>query len=52
MEQIFKFIKPHTSLFDFVESFWRLHNQSENHKEIVVLADGRIDIAFGVVTQQ
>jgi len=42
----FKLIKADKSLSDFVESFWMLHNKSDNDKEIVVLPDGRIDLTF------
>jgi AraC-like DNA-binding protein len=40
----YKKIKPDESLSDFVESFWVLHNDSENDKETVGLPDGRIDL--------
>ncbi len=42
----YKFIKPHKSLTDFVESFGMFHNQSDEAKEVVVLPDGRIDLFF------
>ncbi len=43
---VFKLIKPHESLIDFVESFWLLHNPSDSDKEIVVLPDGRIEMVL------
>lgn len=45
-ELIYCINKPDKSIDDFVESFWMLDNQSEIHKEIVVLPDGRIDLFF------
>lgn len=42
----YKIIKPDPLLFDFVESFWMLTNDSKGGKEIVVLPDGRIDLFF------
>lgn len=42
----YKFIKPHKSLDDFVESFWLLKNHTDNSKDIVILPDGRIDLFF------
>lgn len=36
--------KPDESVSDFVESFWMLHNQSENDKQTMGLPDGRIDL--------
>ncbi len=45
-ELIYQNIKPNKSIYDFVESFWMLDNQSEFDKEIVVLPDGRIDLFF------
>lgn len=42
----YKMIKPDRSLSHFVESFWMLANHSDNHKEIVVLPDGRVDLSF------
>jgi AraC-like DNA-binding protein len=41
---ILKTIIPEQSISDFVESFWMLHNQSDEPKEVVVLPDGRIDL--------
>jgi AraC-like DNA-binding protein len=35
---------PSRTISDFVESFWMLSNQSGEHKEVVVLPDGRIDL--------
>lgn len=37
-------IKPDNSLSDFVDSFWFLHNQSENDKKTIGLPDGRLDL--------
>lgn len=42
----YKYMKPEKALAHFVESFWMLHNQSGNTKEVVVLPDGRIDLFF------
>lgn len=42
----YKITKAHSSLSDFVESFWCLHNQSCSDKEIIILPDGRIDLTF------
>ncbi len=42
---IFQSQKPEFSLSDFVESFWMLDNSSE-HKEVILLPDGRIDLIF------
>lgn len=44
MSLITKYIKPDPSIADFVESFWLLHNQSEQEKEVVIVPDGRIDL--------
>jgi AraC-like DNA-binding protein len=44
MTLLTKYIKPDASIADFVESFWLLHNQSEQAKEVVILPDGRIDL--------
>lgn len=41
-----KFIKPHESLSDFVESIGMFHNQSDGAKEVVVMPDGRVDLFF------
>lgn len=42
----YKFIKPHKSIDNFVESFWLLKNHSDNDKDVVILPDGRIDLFF------
>lgn len=42
----YKLVKPNQSLTDFVESFWLLHNHSDQAKDIVVLPDGRVDLFF------
>ena len=39
-------VKPDNSLFDFVESFWMLHNPNDSDKQVVVLPDGRVDVFF------
>ncbi|MBA4852724.1 AraC family transcriptional regulator [Emticicia sp. BO119] len=44
MTLITKYIKPDASIADFVESFWLLHNQSAEEKEVVIVPDGRIDL--------
>ncbi len=42
----FKLTRPDKSVSDFVESFWLLHNQSDQDKDIVVLPDGRLELTF------
>ena len=42
----YQLIKPEPELADFVESFWLLHNEATEDKEIVILPDGRIDLIF------
>jgi AraC-like DNA-binding protein len=37
-------IIPEQDISDYVESFWMLHNQSDEPKEVVILPDGRIDL--------
>lgn len=37
-------VSPDASIADFIESFWSLHNQSEDEKEVVIVPDGRIDL--------
>ncbi len=44
MAFITKYSKPEESIADFVESFWLLHNQSVDEKEVVIVPDGRIDL--------
>lgn len=44
MALITKYFKPDATIADFVESFWLLHNQSEQEKEVVIVPDGRIDL--------
>ena len=44
----YKRIDPHDSIAAFVESFWMLHNPSDENKEVVVLPDGRIDLFLSV----
>lgn len=39
-------IQPKPEIAEFVESFWMLHNQSDEAKEVVGLPDGRIDLFF------
>lgn len=38
--------QPNTELSEFVESYWMLENTTNEEKELVVLADGRIDVFF------
>lgn len=38
--------KPGAPLADFVESFWMLSNTSAEEKPVVIVPDGRIDLAF------
>ncbi|ANI90527.1 transcriptional regulator [Arachidicoccus ginsenosidimutans] len=40
----YKIVKPDKSLADFVDSFWMLHNTSDNDRNIIGLPDGRIDL--------
>lgn len=40
----YKIITPGKPLSDFVDSFWLLHNQSDNHIETTGLPDGRVDL--------
>jgi AraC-like DNA-binding protein len=42
----YKFINPHKSLSDFVESIGMFHNRSDEPREVVVMPDGRIDLFF------
>src|SRR4051812_42102897 len=46
MSLIVKYIKPGPSLSFFVESFWMLHNASDDDKNVIVLPDGKIDLFF------
>jgi len=41
----YKFVKPDSTLADFVDCYWRLENQSENNKGNI-LPDGKIDLFF------
>lgn len=43
-ELSYRQVKPDSSLTDFVDSFWMLHNQSDQPKDVVILPDGRIDL--------
>ncbi len=38
--------EPDDSLGELVESFWMLHKQEQQQKQIVILPDGRIDLFF------
>ena len=38
--------KPDGQLSDFIESFWMLSNNTDEDKPIVLVPDGRIDLAF------
>lgn len=40
----YKIIKPDKAISDFVDSFWFLHNRSDNDKETTGLPDGLIDV--------
>lgn len=40
----YKILQPDKSLSDFVDSFWFLHNRSENDKKTIGLPDGRLDL--------
>ena len=42
----YKFIKPHDSLADFVESIGMFNYSSDEVKEVVIIPDGRIDLFF------
>jgi len=42
----YKVIKPPASLSDFVESFWMLHSDTDQDRDIIILPDGRIDVIF------
>lgn len=42
----YRYVKPHKSLSDFVDSFWMLHNPTDSDKQVVILPDGRVDIFF------
>lgn len=44
MPLLTKYIKPDATIADFVESFWLLHNESAEEKEVVIVPDGRIDL--------
>ncbi|MCC9066485.1 helix-turn-helix domain-containing protein [Flavobacterium piscisymbiosum] len=41
-----RIIKPEPRLSDFVENFWMIENTSDSPHDIVVLPNGRFDIAF------
>lgn len=45
-------VPPLSSLKDFVDFFWMCENDHDEGKEIVVLPDGRIDIAFGYAANE
>lgn len=47
-ELLYVQVRPQKALSDFVESFWMLHNPSEEEKECIILPDGRIDLFFSV----
>jgi AraC-like DNA-binding protein len=40
----YQVIKPHSSIQDYVDSFWMLKNFSNKPKEVMVLPDGNIDL--------
>ena len=41
-------VKPAPSLSLFVDSFWMLHNASDDDKKVIVLPDGKIDLFFSL----
>lgn len=45
-------VKPNPRLADLVESFWRLENDSEQDKEIIVVPDGRVDLFISRSSKQ
>lgn len=47
-----RIIKPEPRLSDFVENFWMIENTSDLPHEIVVLPNGRFDIAFLYTPEQ
>jgi AraC-like DNA-binding protein len=51
-ELTYKVAKPDKLLSDFVESFWMLHNPTDNEKQVVILPDGRIDLFFTQSTNE
>lgn len=54
MENYLKYrqVKPDPVLADLVESFWRLENDSEEDKEIIVVPDGRVDLFISHSSKQ
>lgn len=46
MSLIVEYVQPSPAIAFFVESYWMLHNDSEEDKQVVVLPDGRIDLFF------
>lgn len=45
-------VKPDSSLIDFVDSYWMLHNRSGEEKNVIGLPDGRIDLFFSRTAAQ
>lgn len=43
---IYRAVKPDPTLTDLVESFWMLHNPTDQEQDVIVLPDGRIDLFF------
>lgn len=43
---LYKFVPPHSSLNDFVESIGMFQNPSHEAKDIAILPDGRVDLFF------
>ncbi|MBK0062766.1 MULTISPECIES: helix-turn-helix domain-containing protein [unclassified Acinetobacter] len=48
----FKLIEADPALSHYVESFWMLHNCSDEAKEIIVLPDGRMDLTLSQSSTQ
>ena len=45
-EFYYKFIKPDSTIADFVENIGMFHNRSDAEKEVVIMPDGRVDLFF------
>ena len=45
---IYRAIKPEPALADLVESFWMLHNPTDQDQDVIILPDGRIDLFFSI----
>lgn len=42
----YKIIEPDTSIADFVENFWMLHNTSDTQIEVTIVPNGRFDLSL------